>query len=138
LLIFSVVAQKLNGLCRLLSGQGSSEWQTGISILVTSLVHMFIYFRIKSTAVKPPSEVQNTINCWFHVQYSQQAAVNLPYIYYTVFREVELGNFAGWAVGCGVVVVVVVVVVIFSGSAAQRGLWPSRSRGLLITHDTPQ
>jgi hypothetical protein len=28
---------------------------------------------------------------------------------------------------------------IFSGSAAQRGLWPPRSRGLVITHnDAPQ
>jgi hypothetical protein len=28
---------------------------------------------------------------------------------------------------------------IFSGSAAQRGLWPPRSRGFLITHnDAPQ
>jgi hypothetical protein len=30
-------------------------------------------------------------------------------------------------------------IIIISGSAAQRGLWPSRSRGLLITHnDAPQ
>jgi hypothetical protein len=29
--------------------------------------------------------------------------------------------------------------IIFSGSAAQRGLWPPRSRGFLITHkDAPQ
>jgi hypothetical protein len=61
--------------------------------LVISLVPMFIYFRIKSTAIKPPFEAQNTINCWFHVQYSLQAAVNL--IYYTVFREAELGSCAG-------------------------------------------
>jgi hypothetical protein len=26
----------------------------------------------------------------------------------------------------------------FSGTAAQRGLWPPRSRGFLITHDAPQ
>jgi hypothetical protein len=25
----------------------------------------------------------------------------------------------------------------FSGSAAQRGLWPPRPRGFLITHDMP-
>jgi hypothetical protein len=28
--------------------------------------------------------------------------------------------------------------IIFSGSAAQRGLWPPRSQGLVITHDAPQ
>jgi hypothetical protein len=31
------------------------------------------------------------------------------------------------------------IIIIFSGSAAQRGLWPPRSRGFLITHnDAPQ
>jgi hypothetical protein len=30
-------------------------------------------------------------------------------------------------------------IIIFSGSAAQRGLWPPRPRGFLITHnDAPQ
>jgi hypothetical protein len=30
-------------------------------------------------------------------------------------------------------------IIIFSGSAAQRGLWPPRSRGFLITHnEAPQ
>jgi hypothetical protein len=28
--------------------------------------------------------------------------------------------------------------IIFSGSAAQRGLWPPRSRSFVITHDAPQ
>jgi hypothetical protein len=27
---------------------------------------------------------------------------------------------------------------VFFGPAAQRGLWPPRSRGFLITHDGPQ
>jgi hypothetical protein len=32
-----------------------------------------------------------------------------------------------------------IFIIIFSGSAAQRGLWPPRSRGFLITHnDAPQ
>jgi hypothetical protein len=32
-----------------------------------------------------------------------------------------------------------VIIVVFSGSAAQRGLWPPLSRGFLITHnDAPQ
>jgi hypothetical protein len=31
------------------------------------------------------------------------------------------------------------IIIIFSGCAAQRGLWPPRSRGFLITHnDAPQ
>jgi hypothetical protein len=31
------------------------------------------------------------------------------------------------------------IIIIFSGSAAQRGLWPPRLRGFLITHnDAPQ
>jgi hypothetical protein len=34
---------------------------------------------------------------------------------------------------------IIIIVIIFSGSAAQRGLWPPRSRGFLITHnDAPQ
>jgi hypothetical protein len=37
-----------------------------------------------------------------------------------------------------IIIVVTIIVIIFSGSAAQRGPWPPRSRGLLITHnDTP-
>ena len=83
------------------SGPRSSEWQTGFSILVTSLLPMFIYFRIKSTAMKPPSAVQSTINYLFHLQYSLQATEKLPDIYYRVFGEEETGNSAGWALGCG-------------------------------------
>jgi hypothetical protein len=31
------------------------------------------------------------------------------------------------------------IIIIFSGTVAQRGLWPPRSRGFLITHnDAPQ
>jgi hypothetical protein len=30
------------------------------------------------------------------------------------------------------------IIIIFSGSAAQRGLWPPRSRGFMITHDASQ
>jgi hypothetical protein len=30
------------------------------------------------------------------------------------------------------------IIIIISGSAAQRGLWPLRPRGFVITHDTPQ
>jgi hypothetical protein len=34
---------------------------------------------------------------------------------------------------------IIILFIIFSGSAAQRGLWPPRSRGFLITHnDAPQ
>jgi hypothetical protein len=37
------------------------------------------------------------------------------------------------------VLLLLLLIIIFSGSAAQRGLWPPRSRGFLITHnDTPQ
>jgi hypothetical protein len=33
----------------------------------------------------------------------------------------------------------IIIYIIFSGTAAQRGLWPPRSRGFLITHnDAPQ
>jgi hypothetical protein len=33
----------------------------------------------------------------------------------------------------------IIIIIIISGSAAQRGLWPSRPRGFLITHnDAPQ
>jgi hypothetical protein len=33
----------------------------------------------------------------------------------------------------------IIYFIIFSGSAAQRGLWPLRSRGFVITHnDAPQ
>jgi hypothetical protein len=33
----------------------------------------------------------------------------------------------------------IIITIIFSESAAQRGLWPPRSRGFLITHnDAPQ
>jgi hypothetical protein len=33
---------------------------------------------------------------------------------------------------------VILIIIIFSGSAAQRGLWPPRLRGFVITHDVPQ
>lgn len=56
-------------------GARSSEWQTGFSILVTSLVPMLIYFRIKSTAMKPRSAVQSSIHYLLHVQHSLQATV---------------------------------------------------------------
>jgi hypothetical protein len=33
----------------------------------------------------------------------------------------------------------IIIIIIFSGSEAQRGLWPSRPRDLLITHnDAPE
>jgi hypothetical protein len=35
--------------------------------------------------------------------------------------------------------IIIIIIIIFSGSAAQRGLWPPRTRGFLITHsDAPQ
>jgi hypothetical protein len=35
--------------------------------------------------------------------------------------------------------IIIIIIIIFSGSAAQRGLWPPRSRGFVITHnDMPQ
>jgi hypothetical protein len=35
--------------------------------------------------------------------------------------------------------IIIIIIIIFSGSAAQRGLWPPRSRSFLITHnDAPQ
>jgi hypothetical protein len=30
--------------------------------------------------------------------------------------------------------IIIIIIIIFSGSAAQRGLWPPRSRGFVITH----
>jgi hypothetical protein len=37
------------------------------------------------------------------------------------------------------VIYVIIIIIIFSGAAAQRGLWPPRSRGFVITHnDAPQ
>jgi hypothetical protein len=34
---------------------------------------------------------------------------------------------------------IIIIMVIFSGTAAQRGLWPPRLRGFVITHnDAPQ
>jgi hypothetical protein len=37
------------------------------------------------------------------------------------------------------IIIIIITIIIFSGSAAQRVLWPSRSRGFLIAHnDTPQ
>jgi hypothetical protein len=37
------------------------------------------------------------------------------------------------------IIIIIIIIIIFSGSAAQRGLWPPRSRSFLITHnDAPQ
>jgi hypothetical protein len=33
------------------------------------------------------------------------------------------------------IIIIIIIIIIFSGSAAQRGLWPPRSRGFLITHN---
>jgi hypothetical protein len=36
-------------------------------------------------------------------------------------------------------IIIIIIIIIFSGSAAQRGLWPPRSRRFVITHnDAPQ
>jgi hypothetical protein len=36
-------------------------------------------------------------------------------------------------------IIIIIIIIIFSGSAAQRGLWPPRPRGFLTTHnDVPQ
>jgi hypothetical protein len=36
-------------------------------------------------------------------------------------------------------IIIIIIIIISSCSAAQRGLWPPRSRGFLITHnDAPQ
>jgi hypothetical protein len=35
-------------------------------------------------------------------------------------------------------IIIIIIIIIFSGSAAQRGLWPPRPRGFFITHDAPQ
>jgi uncharacterized membrane protein len=38
-----------------------------------------------------------------------------------------------------IIIIIVVVVIVISGTAAQRGLWPLRLRGFLITHnEAPQ
>jgi hypothetical protein len=38
-----------------------------------------------------------------------------------------------------IIIIVIIVIIIFSGSAAQRGIWPPRPPGLLTTHnDAPQ
>jgi hypothetical protein len=35
--------------------------------------------------------------------------------------------------------IIIIIIIIISGTAAQRGLWPPRSRGFLLTHnDAPQ
>jgi hypothetical protein len=34
-------------------------------------------------------------------------------------------------------IIITIIIIIFSGSAAQRGLWPSCSQGFVITHDAP-
>jgi hypothetical protein len=31
--------------------------------------------------------------------------------------------------------IIIIIIIIISGSAAQRGLWPPRPRGFLITHN---
>jgi hypothetical protein len=37
------------------------------------------------------------------------------------------------------IIIISIIIIIFSGSAAQRGLWPPRPRGFVITHnDAPQ
>jgi hypothetical protein len=38
-----------------------------------------------------------------------------------------------------IIITIIVTIIIISGSAAQRGLWPPRTLGFLITHnDAPQ
>jgi hypothetical protein len=37
------------------------------------------------------------------------------------------------------IIIIIIIIIINSGSAAQRGLWPPRSRGFVITlNDAPQ
>jgi hypothetical protein len=36
------------------------------------------------------------------------------------------------------IIIIIIIIIIFSGSTAQRGLWPPRSRSFVITHDAPQ
>jgi uncharacterized alpha/beta hydrolase family protein len=38
-----------------------------------------------------------------------------------------------------IIIINIIIIIIYSGSEAQRGQWPSRPRGLLITHnDAPE
>jgi hypothetical protein len=38
-----------------------------------------------------------------------------------------------------IIIIIISMIIIISGSAAQRGLWPPRSRGFMITHnEAPQ
>jgi hypothetical protein len=38
-----------------------------------------------------------------------------------------------------IIIIIIIIVIVISGSAAQRGLWPSRPRGFWITlNDAPQ
>jgi hypothetical protein len=38
-----------------------------------------------------------------------------------------------------IIIIIIIIIIISSGSAAERGLWPPRPRGFLITHnDAPQ
>jgi hypothetical protein len=38
-----------------------------------------------------------------------------------------------------IILIIIIIIIIISSTAAQRGLWPPRPRGFLITHnDAPQ
>jgi hypothetical protein len=37
-----------------------------------------------------------------------------------------------------IIIIITIIIIIFSGSAAQRGLWPPLSRGFVITHKDAQ
>jgi hypothetical protein len=36
-----------------------------------------------------------------------------------------------------IIIIIITIIIIISGSAAQRGLWPPRQRGFLITNNDP-
>jgi hypothetical protein len=55
-----------------------------------------------------------------------------------IFQSPERGRSVFLEHSCGYSNHTELLYIIFSGSAAQRGLWPPCSRGFVITHDDPQ
>jgi hypothetical protein len=50
-----------------------------------------------------------------------------PSVYYIIIIGKDTISF--------VIIIIIIIIIIISGSAAQRGLWPPRPRGFLITHN---
>jgi hypothetical protein len=104
-----------------------------------------IYTYIPKTNHDPKQyNVAAILSLLFVVPISLAPALALMYFYISTFRSMcavpNMAVYCSSLTSCFPgIIIIIIIIIIFSGSAAQRGLWPPRLRGFVITHnEAPQ